>query len=161
MIPCPKCGKEIAEGAIICKHCGAEFGTPKRPTGITVIAVLCFIGAAISLLALPSVNRITSLILGIRVPVPLYQLFGVAGAGLAIYCGVGFLQLREIARKIYLYWAIFSVLNSVISPLVVISTMRRIRDEVMVGIVIGIIIGVGIYGYILYYLVRRKDYFIN
>ncbi len=31
MAICKSCGKEIAEGAIVCKHCGAEWGVPKRP----------------------------------------------------------------------------------------------------------------------------------
>jgi DNA-directed RNA polymerase subunit RPC12/RpoP len=167
MAICNSCGREIAEGAVVCKHCGARLGVPKRPKGVTAIAVLCFIGAGMSLLALPALNPMNSILLGFRVPVNLMRSIGVIGIGLSIYCGVGFLKLKASARKIYLWWALYSIVQSVISPIVLwpyIKDMGASNEVIigaLVGMVVGTIIGLALYGYILYYIFRRRDYFVN
>jgi len=143
-------------------------GVPKRPKGVTVIAVLCFIGAGGSLLALPTIDSTNSVLLGIRVPVIVMQLVGLIMAGLSVYCGVGFLKLKALAREIYLWVAIFGIANMVISYPVILSSMNLPRnlpsgayESMIVGGIVGMIIVLALQGYILYYLFRRKDYFVN
>lgn len=154
------CGGEIAEGAVVCKHCGAQLGVPKRPKGVTVIAVLCFIGAGFSLLALPTIDSTNSVMLGLRVPVIVVQLVGLIMVGLSVYCGVGFLKLKALARQIFLWTAIYSIVQTVTSSPVILSSMNVPSEAIVPGIV-GMIFGLALYGYILYYLFRQKDYFVN
>lgn len=171
MAICQSCSGEIAEGAVVCKHCGAQIGVPTRPKGVTVIAVLLFISAALSLFSLPSLNVYNSIILGMRVPVLLTQLHLVIGTILAVYCGVAFLQLKKIGRTVYLYYGTWSILNGLIGIFVMPSIIREMPEMrrlpasalegTIIGGVIGGLIGIALSGYILYYVIRRKDYFIN
>ncbi len=160
MASCPKCSQEIADGASVCKHCHAEIGKPKRPTGVTVIAILTLLGSVFGLFAIFGLNETNSIILGIRVPVIIARAFGLIGNGIGIYCGIGFLKQLALARKVYIWVAIYGIANSLITTPVLMNTMR-LPDEVKTGMIIGMIIGVGITGWILYYVVRRKDYFTN
>jgi len=85
MAICHSCSGEISEGAVVCRHCGAQLGVPKRPKGVTVIAVLTLIGAGLSLLALPTINSMNLVILSIRVPVMVTQLVGLIMVAVSIY----------------------------------------------------------------------------
>jgi len=160
MLSCPKCGKEIADGATVCKHCHAEIGTPKRPKGVTVIAVLTLLGSAFSLLAIFNLNEMNSIILGLRVPVALARIVTLVFSGVGIYCGIGFLKQMALARKIYIWVAIYGIINQLISTPVLMNSMR-LPDNVKGGMIVGMIIGIAISGWILFYLIRRKDYFTN
>lgn len=160
MAICQSCGGEIVVGAVVCRHCGVQLGIPQRPKGVTVIAVLCFIGAGFSLFSLAALDSTNSVLLGIRVPVIITQLVTLIAVGLLIYCGIGFLKLQELARQIYIWAAIYSIAQMVISPPVIWSSMN-LPSEAIIGGIVGMIIGLALYGYILYYIVRRKDYFVN
>jgi len=171
MTTCPSCKKEIAEGAVICKHCGAKLGTPERPKGVTLIAGLSFVGAVFALFALPSLNSYNSIILGMRVPVELAQLHAVIGIILSVYCGIAFLKLKETGRKVYLYYGAWSILNTIIAMFVLPSILRDMPEmrylpsyayEQEIIVVIGSgLLSLALIGNILYYLIRRKDYFVN
>lgn len=161
MASCPKCGKEIAEGASVCKHCHAEIATPKRPTGVTVIAVLTLLGSAGGLLTMLSLNEMNSIILGLRVPVVLARIETLVFAGVGIYCGIGFLRQKALARKIYIWVVLFGIINTLISTPVLINSMPlpdHVKGPTMISSMIG---GPAIFGWILFYLIRRKDYFTN
>ncbi|MDD5087275.1 MAG: zinc ribbon domain-containing protein [bacterium] len=149
MALCPKCGKEIADSAVVCKHCHATIGTPQRPIGVTVIAALTLLGAAqILISAIGMLFRRhfgCSVILGIRIPDVVNGLVMLILGGLALYCGLGFLKQKAQARRIFLWLAGFVILSSLIT----------------VGGSLTGLLTIAVLGYIVYYLVRRKDYFTN
>ncbi len=169
MTYCTNCGQEIADGAVVCKHCNATLGTPKRPTGVTVLAVLLYIGGVFSLIGSFSIQEYNSYVLGINVPVAIATFVSLAGAILAFYCGYGFLKLQRKAREIYLYWIYFAIANSILQLFAVNKIIENTpgvygRDVASMATTIAIItvlFMVAFQGYILYYLIRRKDYFVN
>lgn len=160
MATCPTCNDTIADGAVVCKHCGARFGTPSRPTGVTILAVLCLLGGVVGLLSTFALNRSNSVFLGFRVPVPFMMAVNLIGVVISFYCGIGFLKLKSAARKLYLYWAVFGLAQAVITPVRLLSS-TRVPDTVVAGMAIGFVLGLGFYGWIIYYIVRKKEYFVN
>jgi predicted nucleic acid-binding Zn ribbon protein len=157
---CPKCGKEIVEGATICKHCHEVLGKPKRPKGVTIIAILILLGSVIGFFSVISLTEMTSIILGIRVPVGFAKFFLFLIQGVGIYCGIGFLKQLAMARKVYIWISIYGIVNSLISTPILISALR-LRDNDKVGLMINMVITIIFSGYILYYIIRHKDYFVN
>lgn len=153
MTSCPACGKEIANGASVCKHCRAELGAPARPTGVTAIAILTLVGSVLSLVGLVVLTDPYPVVLGLRVPAALAKLSVAALAGVGIYCGIGLLRQKALARRVFTWVAIYSVVNALLStPVIAGSSSEAIT---------GMAIAVGFYGWILFYLSSRKDYFIN
>lgn len=171
MTTCPSCKKEIAKGAVVCKHCGATLGTPERPTGVTVIAILCFVSALLSIVALVSLEKYTSIILGMNVRVIVAQLHAVVMACISVYCGVGLLKLKEVSRKIFIIYALYSLVGSTLYIFQLRANVIFMRQFKIAGAYdldyktlypeLSSLIGMAIVGYIIYYLLRHKDYFVN
>lgn len=160
---CTSCGKEIAEGAVICKHCGAKLGIPKRPGGVTFLGVISIISGAFgiieSIVSLSNLGfRNFGYILGARVPYELEIMINLAVSVLTLLCGIGFLQLKKIARQVYIYIGSFGILNAILTYPVLLDDVRKSERALLIVIMIVTIL---ITGYILYYVIRRKDYFVN
>jgi len=50
---CPKCGKEVPEGALYCPHCGRKLRPSMQKTGFPVASgILCIIASGIFIVAL-------------------------------------------------------------------------------------------------------------
>jgi len=137
---------------------GAVSATGRRPVGVTVIAVLLFLGVAISLLTLINVNAAASMILGVRVPLPVMRFFIVIGIAVALYCGIGLLRLQRLARTVYMWWAGFGVLNSILTAIVM---ANRLPQSMLPQFVGGIAVGLAFYVWVISYLVKKKDVFVN
>lgn len=130
----------------------------KRPIGIIVIAVLLFIGAVLSLFTIFQTNALTSILLGIRVPAPLMRFFLLASICISIYCGIGLLRASKTARTVYLWYAGFGIINSILSIIVMAD---RLPKSMLPQFVIGIAIGVIFYVWVIFYLVTNKNYFVK
>lgn len=171
---CPKCNQEIVDSAAVCKHCGEELGTAKRPKGVTVLGVLVLIGAIFSLFGL---KQPTPVLLGITIPVWFFVLLSLIFIGLAIFCGIGLLKQVKQARVIYIYMGIFGVVNQIATCIWTASGNNFLKlmqvqltkqgvsityqqfEAIKQGVIIGGIIGALLNGWILYYLFRKKDFF--
>ena len=82
---------------------------------------------------------------------------------MGFYCGIGFLKQLALARKTYIWLAVYGIINSLLSTPVLIRTMvyMGFTPQVKTQMVIGMVLGIAVTGWILYYVVRRKDYFTN
>ena len=165
MSSCPNCGKEIAEGAVVCKHCGHKFGKPARPTGVTILGVLSMLGGIIGLIGLAvamsqpaySVEQ-SAVVLGMHVSIPLFVVISIAANLLSIYCGIGFLRQQRLARTIYIYLGSFGIISTLLG---VFGQAGNLRGDAATVFYVIILITLAYYGLILRYVVRRKDYFVN
>jgi hypothetical protein len=101
---CPKCGKELPEGAIYlyCPECGERLATPppalpvttietKRPGTITAAAIICGVLGGFNILAAIFILISSALLSGTSQPLPELPPFGSASVGLLI--GLGILSL--------------------------------------------------------------------
>jgi len=166
MAACRQCGQEIADDAAVCEHCGALVGAVRRPPGVTVIAILVLVGAGLAILAVPALKAEFSALLGIRVPVFLAQVVMLVFAGLSIYCGVGLLQLKRVAKTIYIWVAVYDIVDSLVCGSVLTSTIpdslpSQMRPMFFTSVWVGVVVGVGLNAFILYYLLSRRKYFVN
>jgi hypothetical protein len=130
----------------------------RRPAGVTVIAVLLFIGVALGLLTLFNISPAVSMILGVRVPVAVMRFFTVIGIAVSLYCGIGLLRLQRLARTVYLWWAGFGVLNSILTAVVM---ANRLPQSMLPQFVGGIAVGLAFYVWVISYLVKKKDFFVK
>jgi len=165
MALCRQCGKEIKDGVAVCEHCHAKLGTPKRPTGVTVIAILALLGSLFALFGMVGLNKSNSIIFGFRVPLALARIVRLFFAGIEIYCGIGLLMQTALARKIYIWVLTYSIVNTLTSTFIprhsILRHLKRLPAGVEGYAIIGTIIGIAILGWMLYYLIRHKDYFPN
>ena len=155
MSTCSACGKSVAEKAIVCKHCGARLGRPPRPVGVTVIAILVLIGVVSQLFAVIAARWETSFLFGRHVPPTVFRVVTAAMAALSLYCGIGLLRQRAVARRVTILYLVVGVVGSILNA----SVMSRMLGGGASWT--GVILSVALNGYIIYYLIRRKDYFLN
>jgi hypothetical protein len=130
----------------------------RRPVGVIVIAVLLFLGVAISLLTLINVSPAASMILAVRVPLAVMRFFIVIGIAVSLYCGIGLLKLQRLARTVYLWWAGFGVLNSILTA---IAMANRLPQSMLPQFVGGMAVGLAFYVWVISYLVKKKDFFVK
>ena len=132
---CLRCGVQVASGTAFCGACGAPIGPAanvksmvKRPGIISVLAILHFIGAAISLLvglvaiaalAVDGSTQAEAAIGGL--------VLGAVGA-LQLVCGIGLWKLRRYGRTIQLVFAWIGLIaipiGTVISVLILIYLFK-------------------------------------
>lgn len=165
MASCPKCGKEVADSAVVCKHCNSVISIMDRPTGITVIAVILLIGTVFSLYTQFQINWSGTVILGINLPPILSNIINSLDILLGLYCAIGFFKLQKKAYQLFILLASYRIANNIITSLVVISRIydyySYIPEFYTSSLIIGFTIGVALNGWLLFYLSRRKDYFVN
>ncbi len=165
-VACPQCGQAIMAGAILCKHCGAQLGTPQRPKGVTWLAVLLFVGTVVCLVSIPGQRPVSSFFLGVQVPVPFTQFLLLVSAGIDAFCGYGFLKLKRSAMRLYIGFSCYGILNTLASLPASYSLAMRLNPYAESSTVLGpviamVVLGLAFSGFIIYYLVSRKDYFVN
>lgn len=148
-------------GAIVCKHCRSDIGTPKRPAGVTAISALSFLDVAgwlfTCIAPIPMTPLFTLLVLmdnnGVELMVG--RIESLILAAISLYCGLGFLKQRASARRVYLGFGVYRVGFQLIATMALIS--RNVSPELIAPSLIGFVI----FGWILYYVMRRRDYFPN
>ncbi|MBI2840083.1 MAG: hypothetical protein HYX75_17345 [Acidobacteria bacterium] len=131
---CQRCGKTLPEGVSICPHCARSSLPPpiptntlERPTIVTVLAVLQFIGGGVfGLGALALLAAAASREAGAGSFIFLFALL--AAAALQILCGHGLWQLKSHGRSIQIVLACIGLLaiplGTVISVLILIYLFR-------------------------------------
>ena len=157
---CPFCKEEIAEGAIYCKHCHKDIVVRKRPIGVTIIAVFILISAAVGLVKGIDPKESSSILFGMIVPYGVMVVYYLAVAIVSIYCGIGLLDLKNKARKICIWMTIILFCNGLFSLGRQLEIMT-IDKTFWMALIVATIFIFGINGYILYYLVSRREYFVN
>jgi len=126
---CARCGSPLAANAAVCPSCRAPVAAAgvdpprelSRPGIVTVLAVLQFIGAAVSLLAAVVMLVATALSDGRNGGQPLGMLLGgVFGAlGVAeLVCGIGLLKLKSYGRTLQLVFSWIGLLGFPIGTLI-------------------------------------------
>jgi type IV pilus assembly protein PilA len=132
---CARCGSPLAADAAFCGSCGAQIASPgtdaprelSRPGIVTLLAVLQFIGAAVSLLAAVVMLAATALSYGKDEGQPLGVLLAILFGGLGaaeLVCGIGLLKLKSYGRTLQLVFSWVGLLGfpigTVISLLILI-----------------------------------------
>jgi hypothetical protein len=169
MAQCPKCYQEIEDGAVICKYCNAIFEVPSRPTGVLVISIWLFAQAFFGLISIFSIKEYNSYFLFLNVPVSFRIIEGLISMVLSVYCGYGMLKQRNMARNIYKYWLYYGILSGFCSLFFVNKIMNNVMpgaSDMIASIAtafsyIGILFGIGLNIFIVSYLEKKKDYFVN
>jgi hypothetical protein len=122
---CSKCGIQLVDGSVFCSACGGSTGTGlaqsvtlKRPGLVTLLAVLQFIGAGVSvivclLLALPASRESPPAMVLLAV------LFGGAAA-IQAACGVGLWKLKPWGRTLQIVLAAVGLLAIPIGTIIAI-----------------------------------------
>jgi len=132
---CSRCGAQLVPNTAFCGSCGAPAGLAvgaefalKRPTIITVLAILQFIGAAIWLLV--GLVAVGSVVAGASEQAPavfMGLLLGALGA-LQLACGIGLWKLRSYGRTIQLVFAWIGLIGipigTIISILILIYLLK-------------------------------------
>lgn len=165
MKSCPKCGTEVAQGATVCENCKAVVGVPKRPLGVAVIAWLMLVGGVLNVYFMLTNQHIYPVYLGMAVSPALMRIIQLILAVIGIYCAIGLLQLKGNARKLYIGLSLFYAIETLVSFQMRIAATGLLQgpgahSRLIAGI-IGTIIGLAIQGWMLFYVVRRKQFFIN
>ena len=149
MTPCPRCGGEIADQAAVCKHCGAALGLPRRPKGLTAIAIVTLALGALGMLSMfesaePEVH------FGIGVPATLEWAYMTAMSLLFFWTGVGILRLKYWAARAFCGIVVFISVDATVCWLVdlprEVHTGVELRAALVGGTVaIGAFLGVAVY----------------
>jgi type II secretory pathway pseudopilin PulG len=117
---CARCGAALAPGATFCSQCGtlvAAAAPPlagiRRPGLVTLLAVLNFIGAALSILG--AVGMLAAAVLGDRdelgpIAAILGSIFLVAGC-LQLASGIGLIKLKPYGRTLQIVLAVIGLLG--------------------------------------------------
>ncbi len=109
---CPECANLIPDSSPECKYCNHTFPNPKRPTGLTILAVYLFISGALSLIGAFTTSNINSALLGSFTDTSLTSTLDVLVAVIGIWCGYGFLKQLRISWNVYIGLSIFGILNT-------------------------------------------------
>jgi len=136
----------------------AERLSARRPGGVTAIAVVTLLGSLFSLISLFNFSVLNSYILGVRAPAGVARLLIGALAGMQAFSGIGMLKQMALARKIYIFLAIFGLVNNLITTPVLLNTYH-VSDQIRTSLIGGLVFGTVIAIVVLQYLVRRKDCF--
>lgn len=155
---CPKCNGLIADGAVVCKHCKAILGTPKRPLGVAILGWFTLFTAAIAAWNAINPQPQFTYIWGIHVGIVTYQFISAVQAALSTYCGVGLLVQDYWARKVTIVVQIVALPGGVLTFFAVPELRAHMNATAPWGY-FGLLFGLGVGIWILYYLIRRRDYF--
>ena len=156
MIACEECGQEVSSAARSCPNCGCPtLFKKKRPTGVILLAVLCFLQAAS-----------WSLIGGLGLP-DMVSDSDLAGAGFLawlltaclfvgpwIILGIGLLRLRRWARLLLMIGpGVVSV-----SLIFLVGFLNSLTDEAALPPVIAAFLGIVVFAWILllWYFSKRN-----
>jgi type IV pilus assembly protein PilA len=134
---CTRCGAQLGPGMAFCSACGASVGVMsgvvspvKRPGLITLLAVLQFIGAAITLVA-GVVTLIAAAGADRASSEPLAAIVGIVLAGvgaLQLTCGIGLWKLKNYGRTLQLVFAWIGLIGipigTVISILILVYMLK-------------------------------------
>jgi hypothetical protein len=181
MVNCPKCGKEIADGASICKHCHAIIGVPQRPSGVTIIGILILFESLVSLLAaimlvdfrfplflsLFSGGFITYSLAVLELErfsplwLALVRIMAFSRSLVGIFSSVVLFKQKRNAINIYIGYAILSTINEFFWTSQYIFFGTDFVRFLLVFLIIATIIRVLVLGLILNYLRRNNKYFTN
>lgn len=162
MKPCPECGGMIALEAAICKHCGASIAKPMIPVGVKIVGILSILGG-LGILGQTFGSFPVALLFGIEIPLGLAKVIrGAVGLG-SIALGVGLLRQMEIARRYGLWFLVITTIEGAASVVYLASEISSLygymADDIVNQLYGGAAMNVLINGYIVYYLVKKKDYF--
>jgi hypothetical protein len=162
MTNCPKCGKEIAKGASICKHCHIIIGVPQRLAGVKIIGILVLIFSIATLGGLYLMPGLT-----------IFRRFGWVWSATILQSGIGifssivlFLQKR-IALNMYIVYTLFTGLVIIGSGFYTFARFTSPFFDVksyLIDIVFSIslqIFEIVFTAWSLRYLLQHKDYFTN
>src|SRR6266568_944541 len=115
---CQKCGNTLAPGARFCNSCGTLVTAPLapismgRPTLVTVIVILHFVGGALMLLGavgmiVPAIGSQSSE----RVPLVIFGIVLLILGALSLAAGVGLWKMREWGRTLQIVLACIGLLG--------------------------------------------------
>lgn len=97
--------RSLVEMAMMNTQWQSNAGAPRRPVGVTTVAVLMLMAAAFAFARLMSVitnpmvqHDIQQTFHSVR----MFVFFSLVGAGMAVACGIGLLMGRDWARLLYL-----------------------------------------------------------
>ena len=165
MAESPDCVRKIGEEDNGGKFCGSPL---KRPKGVTIIAMLTMMSALFGLISVFLIRPMTSMIFGIRVPIPVTVIVILISSCSAIYCGIGLFKLKSVARTLYIWLSIYGMVN-----------FAAARGRIMIASASGdnlpfhaqitsyptytitTLIGLSIPVLLIYYIVSRKKFFVN
>jgi hypothetical protein len=154
------CVRKIGEGS----NDGKFYGAPlNRPKGVTIIAVLTLILALFGLIGLFLIQPMDSILFGIIVPIPVTVIATLISVGIGIYCGIGLLKLKRVARQLYIWLLVYHMVNAALE-----------KGRIMIGgnlphapiasyptFIISNLLGLLIASFLIYYIASRKKYFVN
>ncbi|MBN1586108.1 MAG: hypothetical protein JW937_01615 [Candidatus Omnitrophica bacterium] len=119
---CPVCKGEIIEGAIVCKHCGANLGRLSVPKRFVILSLCLFLLAPLSL-AYFFLGYLDRGYLALVVPYPVEWSFHAAVfVVLPVIVGMALLRLKRWVWGLGMTWVILAALGNVLAIHIILKT---------------------------------------
>ena len=130
---CIKCGKEIPQDCRFCRNCGTR--APLEPgrtlqksegpkVGLIIISIYFFLCAIFSLIGLALIDPDLSFFFGVKVPVAVMAAVNLIGIAVFIFCGIGFLKRMNLARLVYIVYAVFTIIIAIPNTIAAITAIQ-------------------------------------